>query len=312
MKAFISYSHADTHAVDDLHKHLAMLKRDGKIQTWYDRDILAGGDLDGEILNELSSSEIFFAIVSPDFLDSNYCYEKEMAAAFDAHERGAMHIIPIVVEPCDWKNSPLSKLKAVPKDGKPVSEWTNKNTAWLDVINEIRRVVSSFSETNKHAEKITKAFNTAPSKKYRVQKEFDAIDRSDFREAAFSEIRNYFQASLSELDSVDGMKARFRSMSDIAFTCSIYNRMTSTKEAHITVRSGGTYSSLGDISYSYKESDTENSANGWFGIDADEYELHLRHSNFMGGSTKSVRLTPKGAAQVLWQEFIEKAGVSYA
>lgn len=87
MKAFISYSHLDEHLLQRLHVHLAMLRRDGGISEWYDREIRAGGDIDREVSIHLEVCDIFLALLSPDFLNSKYCYEKEMAHAIERHDR---------------------------------------------------------------------------------------------------------------------------------------------------------------------------------------------------------------------------------
>ena len=142
MKALISYSHKDNWALDSLHTHLVMLRRENKITEWFDRKILAGGDLDQEISEQLESCHLFLPLVSPDFLASNYCYEKEMTRALERRDAGVLRVVPIIIEPCDWKASPLGKLKALPRDGKPVVEWPNKNAAFLDVVSELRRILS--------------------------------------------------------------------------------------------------------------------------------------------------------------------------
>jgi hypothetical protein len=139
-KAFISYSHRDEKSLERLHAHLATLRREGKITAWYDREILAGDDIDGAIGTNLKESEIFLALVSPDFLASNYCYEQEMAKALQRHAEGTLRVVPVILEPCDWKTTPLGKLKALPKDGKAISTWTNENIAYLDVVTELRRL----------------------------------------------------------------------------------------------------------------------------------------------------------------------------
>lgn len=56
------------------------------------------------------------------------------------HTAGTIKIVPVVVEPCDWQSTPLGGLNALPKDGKPVSEWQNINTAFLDVIQNLRKL----------------------------------------------------------------------------------------------------------------------------------------------------------------------------
>ena len=49
-KLFISYSHKDESFLEELHKHLKQLKRDKHISVWYDREIMAGEDLDDQIV----------------------------------------------------------------------------------------------------------------------------------------------------------------------------------------------------------------------------------------------------------------------
>ena len=119
MRAFISYSHNDKAALDRLHVHLKNLTREGRIETWYDRNILAGGELDAEIERELEASDLFLLLVSPDFIASDYCVEREMRRALERHAAGTARVVPIIVEECDWKAMrELRQLKAVPTDGK--------------------------------------------------------------------------------------------------------------------------------------------------------------------------------------------------
>jgi TIR domain len=152
--AFISYSHRDEVALQSLITHLAMLRREGSIAEWFDQKILAGGEIDQEVSRQLDKCDLFLPLLTPDFLASNYCYETEMQRAIERHESGEMHIVPLVIEPCDWKASPLKRFKALPRDGKPVAEWTNKNNAYLDIVTELRRLICEDSATSGGAEAI--------------------------------------------------------------------------------------------------------------------------------------------------------------
>lgn len=143
MQAFISYSHKDKNYLDGLHKHLAVLVRDGLITAWTDRNIHPGGELESEISQAIENCGLFLLLVSPDFLASDYCVEKEMQRAFERRCSENVEVIPIIVEPCDWASTSLRELKALPSDGKPISEWPNKNSAYLDIVRELRRILSS-------------------------------------------------------------------------------------------------------------------------------------------------------------------------
>jgi hypothetical protein len=60
---------------------------------------------------------------------------------------GELVIVPVILKPCDWQSSPLQQFKAVPKDGRPICEWTNRDSAFLDVVMELRRLVTAKHDT---------------------------------------------------------------------------------------------------------------------------------------------------------------------
>ena len=179
MKAFISYSHKDESYLERLHTHLATLRRAGDLLVWFDREILAGDPLDQKIMDQLDECALFIALVSPDFLNSNYCYEKEMQYALEKHASGKTRVVPIILEPCDWTSTPLGNLKALPKDGKPIAEWQNQNTAFLDVIKGLRRVLSPPPRTNDTTTLANTESGSTGSGRYRIKKTFDEIERQD-------------------------------------------------------------------------------------------------------------------------------------
>jgi len=141
MQVFVSYSHRDERFLQELEKHLAILKRKGLIELWYDRAIPPGGDLHREIDTNLDQASIVLLLVSPDFIASDYCYAKEVEHALSLHKMGKARVVPIIVRPVDWSGAPFADLKALPKDGKPVSSWKNRDEAFLDVARGIRAVV---------------------------------------------------------------------------------------------------------------------------------------------------------------------------
>lgn len=155
------------------------MTRGGHIETWYDRDILAGSDLNAEIERELELADIFLLLVSPDFIASDYCVEREMARALERHATGKARVVPIIVEECDWKAmGELRQLKAVPTDGKAISEWANANTAYLNVVQELRRIIDAEGQPAAAAKAAPEPAAMRPSlPRYRAKRQFDQIDR---------------------------------------------------------------------------------------------------------------------------------------
>jgi len=109
IELFFSYSHRDEAYRNELENHLAVLKRQ-EIETWHDRRIGAGKDIHGQISEYLERSRIVLLLVSPYFLASEYCYDVEMKRALERHEAGEARVIPVIIHPCDWQNSPFGPL----------------------------------------------------------------------------------------------------------------------------------------------------------------------------------------------------------
>lgn len=110
---FFSYCHADEALRDQLERQLKILKRQGLIETWHDRRIEAGQDFAGEIDAHIESDEIILLLVSPDFLNSDYCYDVEMTRVLERHHAGEAIVIPVILRDCLWKGAPFGKILGV-------------------------------------------------------------------------------------------------------------------------------------------------------------------------------------------------------
>jgi hypothetical protein len=140
---FCAYSHNDERFLDQLKEHLAALRREGLIVDWYDRKIGPGQDWEAEIVTKLESADVFLLLVSSSFIHSDYCFGKEMKTALSRHAEGNVIVIPVIVRPVDWHHTPMGRLQAVPKDGKAVTSWKNRDEAWAEVARSVRTAVKS-------------------------------------------------------------------------------------------------------------------------------------------------------------------------
>ncbi|SEQ87517.1 TIR domain-containing protein [Faunimonas pinastri] len=143
VNVFVSYSHKDEVHWDKLRTHLAPLKRQGLISLWWDHDILEGGELTPEIRKALRQSNVFVALVSPDYLASHYCFDIEYQYALRRRQRKTMHVVAAIIRPCEWKHTEMVRYRSLPKDGKSVTEWKNRDSAYEDIAAGLRRVVAA-------------------------------------------------------------------------------------------------------------------------------------------------------------------------
>lgn len=88
-------------------------------------------------------------LVSADFIASDYCYEREMGRALERHRSGEARVIPVIVRDVDWQSGPLAELQALPTDGRAVTLWLDKDSAWRDVAEGIKEVARELSATKR-------------------------------------------------------------------------------------------------------------------------------------------------------------------
>jgi tetratricopeptide (TPR) repeat protein len=145
VEIFCCYARKDHSLLNELKIHLIPLKRQGLITLWADTDIDAGIEWEKEIEKHLDTAQIILLLISPEFIASDYCYRIEMKRALERHEAGEARVIPIILRHTTWQLAPFGKLQPLPTGAKPVisSSWRNKNVAFHDVAEGIRKTVES-------------------------------------------------------------------------------------------------------------------------------------------------------------------------
>lgn len=311
MKIFLSYTHVDEQFCDMLQKHLAALKHQGLIETWHDRRIRAGDEFDNVIDRQLNEAQVILLLVSADFIASRYCYEIEMARALERHRAGEARVIPVILRPCDWKETPFGKLMAAPKDGKPIKAWPDIDEAFLDVVQRIKEVLS-----DQRRAPVFSAIPVVPTPKesiiadrprsgnLTIRKGFKEADKEDFLVSSYGYISAYFQNSLAELEERNPeLSTRFRKTDETRFTAVIYRNGDAIGRCKISL--GGMFGH--SIGFSYNDQAADNSYNESLSVEADDQHLFLRPmgmASLMGQGDR--RLTQEGAAELYWSLLIQR------
>ena len=145
LKLFISYSHEDNlpeHPhIERFKKHIAPLNNNGLIEEWYDREILSGEYYQNKIDNNLGDADIICLFISVNFLFSSSCMD-EKKKALELRKKKGVPVIPIILSPCGWKDDKdIFKLLALPTDGMPVSKYSDRDEAWQDVCNGLKKII---------------------------------------------------------------------------------------------------------------------------------------------------------------------------
>jgi hypothetical protein len=142
---FCSYAHKDESFRNRLEISLRILQRQHLIELWTDRLIVAGQSFHDVLNREINRADIILLLVSFDFIASDYCWDIEMRRALERHEAGDAVVIPILLRPCPWEDSPFGSLAALPREGRPINTFDDPDEAYLEIVTEIKRAITSRS-----------------------------------------------------------------------------------------------------------------------------------------------------------------------
>jgi hypothetical protein len=141
LKVVYCYARKDKKLQERLESHLEVLKRSGQITSWHDGKILPGADWEQEIFRNLNTADIILLLISDHFINSGYCYNKEMQKALERRKAGSTRVIPVIIRPVEWKETPIGTIQALPDEGKPITLWRNKDKAFQSVVQGVKRVI---------------------------------------------------------------------------------------------------------------------------------------------------------------------------
>ena len=162
VEVFISYSHKDEALRKQLGTHLSVLKRQRVIDEWHDRCIGAGQEWAGAIDEHLNSAAVILLLVSPDFLASEYCYDREMTRALQRHNAGEARVIPVILRTSLWEGAPFARLQALPENGRAITSWTDRDKALTDVARGLDRAVQQIRAVQAAAERVGRPTQRLP------------------------------------------------------------------------------------------------------------------------------------------------------
>jgi hypothetical protein len=146
-RVFVSYAQTDEAFRTRLDVHLAPLVREGLIDLWCDRAIDPGSDWERDIRHELAVADVVVLLVTPDFVASAYCFEKELTEALRRHEEEGVRIVPVYVKAVDLLHLSFRRFQGLPADLRPITAWPHADDAWLQVAQGVRRTAEEINGT---------------------------------------------------------------------------------------------------------------------------------------------------------------------
>lgn len=143
---FIAYARQDERFCSELEKHLALLMRQRQLQAWSRKQIQGGQNWQDVLRANLDSAKLILLLVSADFFNSNTSYDMGNRA-MERRRKHRVDVVPILLTPSQWEHSEIANLQPLPKNGQPISLWSNSDAAWEDVVNGIRDRLSAIARS---------------------------------------------------------------------------------------------------------------------------------------------------------------------
>ncbi len=144
VRLFYSYSHKDAQYRDAMEDALSLLRTQGHLTQWSDKNILPGHRISTTIGQEMEQVDIVVFLISNSFLASDECM-KEWKRAKTMHVASHRPLrVPIIVSTCAWKDLLVEDdIKVLPNDGKPVKTFSDSDAAWSQVYEGIKSLIDS-------------------------------------------------------------------------------------------------------------------------------------------------------------------------
>ena len=193
IKAFISYSRKDKKYFKEFIIHLKGLERICEITHWYDGAILPGENIDKTISDNLSDSDLVFLLISPNYIQSYYCFEKELKDAFLNCSKGKCIVIPVLINRIsNFNQFEFSKYKTLPTDTRPVASFKPISDGFTCVMNEVFVLVQQFvNKTTVRKESSNKQKELTQNKFYYSVVVSGKITKKSFNSELYFELQSY-------------------------------------------------------------------------------------------------------------------------
>lgn len=144
-------AHEDREIRRVLVNHLTTLEQQKLIRIWHEGKIRNGESRQTEILDHLNRANIILLLINSNFTADKLCRHITGLALKRSHDSDKVRVIPILLSHVDLQGTQIARLKRLPSDDKPVTDWPDNDKAWVDVVEGIRKVMFEFSSPSSSA-----------------------------------------------------------------------------------------------------------------------------------------------------------------
>jgi serine/threonine protein kinase/DNA polymerase III delta prime subunit/MFS family permease len=120
--------------------HIQPLVQAGHLTVWSEQHILPGMPREQELGRNLQNADILVLLLSADFFVSDECMAL-MQRALQRYQQDKVFLIPFLIRPAAWRETPLAAFSCIPSNLVPVSEWPDQEAAIEECVRAVLRVL---------------------------------------------------------------------------------------------------------------------------------------------------------------------------
>lgn len=136
----IWHAETDLALCDKLAQHLDPLVKRGRITLWHPTLVQPGEHQSSEVEARVDEAQVLLVLVSAASLNQLHD-SRPVQRALLRHQSGEVVVIPVLLRPALWDESPLSGLRPLPRDGRAVTLWEDLEAALRDVAHGVAELL---------------------------------------------------------------------------------------------------------------------------------------------------------------------------
>jgi len=135
---YFSSCQQDEKILEEIEKRLYVLEVDGIVELLHSKKIRLGANESDERNKQLRKANIVLLLVSTDYINSSDHRNIEVKQIMEKYNSGKARVIPILVKKCYWDGEAYKDLKPLPRDRKPIADYSKKDDVFYAIFDAIR------------------------------------------------------------------------------------------------------------------------------------------------------------------------------
>lgn len=137
---FVCAADSDVEQFKELRQHLGVAIQQNELRLWHPSECHPGSDRRTEAAQHFAESRVILLLVSAR-LWSNPEVVEQIDSAMKRSKLGLARVVPVFLSSIDTNGASFAGLVALPRNNLPISQWDDRDAAWVEVVKELRNML---------------------------------------------------------------------------------------------------------------------------------------------------------------------------